>query len=129
MHKSQTILLVDDDIDDHEFFGIAISRINNDIKILKAENGQQAIELLEKIDQLPDYVFLDLNMPAVDGKQFLRLVKNHPRFNNLYIVMYTTSSNQEDVKETLALGAKNYITKPDTIEEIVAKISALINKQ
>src|SRR5690349_5781419 len=113
MYQSRTILLVDDDVDDHEFFGIALSRINNKIALLKAENGQQALSLLEEIEKLPDFVFLDLNMPAVDGKQFLRLIKNHPRFTELHIVMYTTSSNEDDVKETLQLGAKQYITKPD----------------
>jgi CheY-like chemotaxis protein len=125
--NTPTILLVDDDIDDHEFFGIAISRINDRIKLLKAENGQQALTLLQGAEELPDFVFLDLNMPAVDGKQFLRLIKDDPKFSLLTVVMYTTSSNEEDVKETLQLGAKHYITKPDTIEEIVQKISALIN--
>lgn len=125
--KSPTILLVDDDIDDHEFFGLAISRINNNIRLLKAENGQQALHLLKKAEELPDFVFLDLNMPAVDGKQFLKLIKEDPRFLELRIVMYTTSANEDDVKETLQLGAKHYITKPDTIEEIVQKISLLLN--
>ncbi len=124
--KSPTILLVDDDVDDHEFFGIAISRINNNITLLKAENGQQALQLLQRTEKLPDYVFLDLNMPAVDGKQFLRLIKADPKFLDLHVVMYTTSSNEDDVQETLQLGAKHYITKPDTIDEIVQKVSSLL---
>lgn len=126
MRKSQTILLVDDDIDDHEFFGIAINKIDNNIRLLQAQNGQQAITLLENIDYLPDFVFLDLNMPALDGKQFLRLIKKDPKFTTLNVVMYTTSSNEDDVKETIQLGAKHFITKPNTIEEIVQKISSLI---
>lgn len=126
MQFNQTILLVDDDIDDHEFFGIALSKINKDIKLLKAENGQQALKLLNEIEALPDYVFLDLNMPAVDGKQFLRLIKDHPKYVELNILMYTTSSSEDDVKETLQLGAKQFITKPDTIEEIVNTLSGIL---
>lgn len=126
MQNPQTILLVDDDIDDHEFFGMAVSRINESIKILKAENGQQAINLLLDIEQLPDLVFLDLNMPAVDGKQFLRLIKDEPKLANLHVIVYTTSSSEEDVKETLQLGAKHYITKPDNITDIIKTLSAIL---
>lgn len=126
MQNPQTILLVDDDIDDHEFFGMAVSRINESIKILKAENGQQAINLLLDIEQLPDLVFLDLNMPAVDGKQFLRLIKEEPKLADLHVIVYTTSSSEEDVKETLQLGAKHYITKPDNITDIIKTLSAIL---
>lgn len=127
MHLNRTILLVDDDVDDHEFFGIALSRVNNRFNLLKAENGQQAIQLLASIEKLPDFVFLDLNMPAVDGKQFLRLVKNHPKLNDLHIVIYTTSSNEDDVRETMQLGARKFITKPDTIDEIVKTLSSILD--
>jgi CheY-like chemotaxis protein len=127
MQTPHTILLVDDDIDDHEFFSIAISKLNENMQLLKAENGQQAFSLLQSIEQLPDFVFLDLNMPAVDGKQFLRMIKEEPKFSDLYVVVYTTSSNEDDVKETMALGAKHYITKPDNINEIVHKLSFLLS--
>jgi CheY-like chemotaxis protein len=128
MQYSQTILLVDDDIDDHEFFSIALNRINDKIRLLKAENGQHALKLLEEVETLPDFVFLDINMPAIDGKQFLRLVKTRPELIGLHIIMYTTSSSEHDKEETLQLGAKQFITKPDTIEEIVKKISYILKK-
>ncbi len=127
MQQNQTILLVDDDVDDHEFFGLALGKISNSITLLKAENGKAALELLENTQPLPDYIFLDLNMPAIDGKQFLKLIKKHPKFVELNVVMYTTSANEDDIKETLALGAKHFLTKPDTIDDIAAKVAVIIS--
>jgi CheY-like chemotaxis protein len=74
------VLYVDDDIEDQEIFCEAIKVIDSSIDCLRANDGQQAIDILSKRTQLPDYILTDINMPFLDGKGLLRYLKTHSRY-------------------------------------------------
>ena len=82
------------------------------------------MEAMDKLNQdfKPDFIFLDLNMPRMNGRQCLTELKKQPGLCNIPVVIYTTSSENRDREETLALGAAAFITKPSGIEELIQSL-------
>lgn len=123
------VLIVDDDADDRELFCEAVQEIDETIQCITASNGEAALKLLdnEKKDRpLPDYIFLDLNMPRLNGKQCLALIKSSPELQHIPIIIYTTSKLKEDVTETKRLGASYFITKPSKQKDLKKIISLVL---
>lgn len=110
--------LIDDDIDDHEIFDLALNNLNLNVECRFATNGKAGMELL-KADQTftPDIIFLDLNMPVMGGKEFLSLIKQS-EFKNIPVFIYSTSDEEVFRKETAALGAAGYIVKTSTLSAL-----------
>ena len=107
------ILLVDDDDDDRELFRGAIEDIDPTIECIEANDGEKALELLlSDKKQRPDFIFLDLNMPRVNGFQCLKELKNNDNLKSIPVIIYTTSQRNEDKIKTRKMGAAYYITKP-----------------
>jgi len=127
MFKEIKILLIDDDEDDRDFFQFALEDLNNNITFASAESGYEAFELLQK-DKLPDYIFLDLNMPGMSGRECLIELKNNHSFNSIPVVIFSTSSDPRDVEETKKLGAIDFITKPSKTSDLVNALSHFISK-
>ncbi len=121
------ILVVDDDPDDIELFLEAVGEVDNTIECMTAENGEEALRLLKsKTSQRPDFIFLDLNMPRLNGKQLLAYLKNKTAFSDIPVSILTTSKLKEDKEETQSLGALNFITKPEKFADLVRAISRVI---
>jgi CheY-like chemotaxis protein len=120
--KYNSILLVDDDPDDKELFFEALGQINRTVDCRYAHDGEEALHMLGDGLQ-PDIVFLDLNMPRLDGKEFLRRVASLRSFQQMPVVVYSTSSQQKDKQEALALGATDYIVKPSNQSDLYSVIS------
>ena len=106
-------LVIDDDSDDRELFSEALASVDPAIVCDQATDGAEALKRLtsEEIDQ-PDIVFLDINMPVMNGWQFLTLLKSEDRYKNIPVIVYTTSSNLKDKLIADGLGALCFITKP-----------------
>ena len=121
-----TILLVDDDEDDQDIFKEAVSVIRSDITCLFAKDGEQGLTLLETLTALPQFIFLDVNMPRMDGKQFLKAVKAHPRFQTVPVVIYSTSNHKSELGEYFKMGASNFITKPSEFNLLVAYLKSVL---
>ena len=122
---AKTILIVDDDADDREMLEEAFRETEKDSVIHITENGKAAIAWLNKQQQLPDFIFLDLNMPQMDGLQCLKKIRKVERFKDIAVIIYTTSKQEEDKKAGLELGATAFITKPNTfkaLKKVVADI-------
>ena len=113
MTRIKVIFLVDDDVDDVEIFREALENINLDVECFTAINGQEALQKLTRGEVKPDMIFLDLNMPLMNGKQFLKEIKQKPDLNNIPVVILSTSSDPESILETTRLGASRFLTKPD----------------
>src|SRR5688572_12905215 len=109
-------ILIDDDQDDIEIFKLAIEQTGQHVKFQSARDGVRGLELLKSLTTDPDYVFLDLNMPNLDGKQTLVEIRKQNRFKDLPVIIYSTSSYINDIRETSRLGATGFITKPNNIE-------------
>lgn len=119
MPKVETIFLIDDDADDREVFAGALSSVNPTITLMTAVDGVDALQKLkENFPQLPDVIFLDLNMPKMNGKQLLKELKNDTHFKFIPVFIYSTSSNNEDKRDTMGNGAADFIVKPNSYGEL-----------
>lgn len=119
------VLYVENDAEDREIFSEAVKAINPSIACTFAYNGVEAVIRLHGTD-LPDYIFLDINMPIMDGRECLKVIKNNPRLLNIPVFIYSTSNDVEDIEECLKLGAKAYIVKPNTFEKLCKTLSSVI---
>lgn len=124
MKPIRTLFLVDDDTDEHELFGEALRTVSEDITLVTAINGLDAIRKLDSnAIATPDVIFLDLNMPKMNGIQFLEKIKASDNYASIPVHIYTTSSNPEHKAAALSLGATSFFTKPDSLTELCKTIS------
>jgi CheY-like chemotaxis protein len=126
--KPFTCFLVDDDIDDQEIFLTVMEEIAPGIRCVTALNGQEAMNMLTSGEVVPDLIFLDLNMPLMNGKQFLAACGQVDKCRHIPVIVLSTTSDKSNIEETFRLGAKDYITKPHKFSEwgtlIKEKLSA-----
>lgn len=119
MSKNNLVLLVDDDADDRELFADAIAEIDAKVKVLILESGKRLMDYLFAPDQnLPDILFLDINMPVKNGFECLEEIRAHETTKNLCVIMFSTSNGQYDVDKSYSLGADGYIQKPFSLAEM-----------
>jgi CheY-like chemotaxis protein len=123
MKKPKTILLIDDDEDDRWLFAEALSRTVTGVKCTTVSSGQDAIALLSADGaKFPDLILLDLNMPGMDGKKCLEIIKKTAGFKDIPVVVYSTSKNPKDRDETKLLGASDFIVKPSDYNDLCRMI-------
>ncbi|PZX58225.1 response regulator receiver domain-containing protein [Algoriphagus ratkowskyi] len=122
------IFLIDDDEDDQLFFKDALELINPLLQCDTAGNGKIALEKLKNNDSLPDLIFLDLNMPVMNGFEFLTEIKNKNHFNKIPIGIFTTSNIIDDIERTKNLGAKFFFTKPSDFKVLCIKLRNLLKE-
>jgi CheY-like chemotaxis protein len=108
-------MIVDDDKDDRMFFCHAVREIGPDWKCWEAKDGQNALDQLKKAERLPDFIFLDLNMPLMDGKECLAELKKNVHLCNIPVIIYSTSDYEADIRLTSELGAAHYLKKVSDI--------------
>jgi CheY-like chemotaxis protein len=126
MLQNQLLFLVDDDMDDHEIFKSALAKVDGDLTLLTATNGYEALDFLSTAGTLPDYIFVDLNMPRMDGLQFLKEIKQTDTLKNIPVIIYSTSSNPVDIAKTKQLGAISFVTKPSRFSDLCSYLQSLI---
>ena len=126
--KEHSILLVDDDPDDLLLLHEAFRHVGSDLTILEARDGIEAMRQLENLytsSTLPSLVILDINMPRLNGKETLEAIKANERLNAIPIVMFSTSSNEND--KTFFLQRKvEFITKPLDVESLFSIATKLL---
>ncbi|WP_057938548.1 response regulator [Algoriphagus resistens] len=120
-------LLIDDDPDDRMFFNIALKKVPFPIHYLSASDGRKGLDLLATSTHKPQYIFLDLNMPLLSGKQCLTRIRQIPGFENVPIVIFSTSSYHGDIEECQKLGASHFFTKVHKVQTLTDTISKLIS--
>lgn len=119
------VLFVDDDIDDREFFIDALSYVDSSIKCILVKDCEEALSMLNKTTVKPTYIFLDINMPEMDGKGCLRAIREDDALNNVKVVMYSNSSDQVLMEEYKALGATYFLVKPPTFKGLCDSLSVM----
>lgn len=121
-------MIIDDDEDDRRLFLEGLKDVDPSVKLLTAEGGMDAfLKLEEETQNLPDFIFLDLNMPTMTGQQVLAGLKNDELLKNIPVIIYTTSRNQNEKDETIKCGAVSWITKPQSMEELRTIISEMLS--
>jgi CheY-like chemotaxis protein len=115
--------LIDDDLDDQEVFAMAIGEVDTSMQVFFARDGIEALEkLVGQKTFIPDYIFIDLNMPRMGGKECLIEIKKISHLNHIPLVIYSTFSNEQYELELLKLGATEYIVKPKRISTLVQRL-------
>lgn len=92
------ILYAEDDYDDFESVKEAMEQLTNGYQLRHAQNGTQVQQYFEEGKQRPNLIVLDLNMPVMDGKEVLKWLKEQENFRDIPVMVFTTSSREEDVK-------------------------------
>lgn len=124
--KALNILLIEDDMIEVMKLNRTISTLKLNHKLIEANNGEEALKILEKKDELPDIILLDLNMPKISGIEFLTILKKDNVLKYLPTIILTTSNNQKDLLECYRLGIAGYVLKPLKYEEYTSKIEKLL---
>ena len=125
--KNLNILLIEDDMIEVMKLSRATNSLQLNHNIVEANNGEEALKLLEDKSNLPDIILLDLNMPKINGIEFLKILKSDDHLRYIPTIVLTTSSNQRDLLECYKIGIAGYVLKPLKYEDYVSKIEKLLS--
>ena len=125
--RKLNILLIEDDAIEVMKFNRTLSSKGLKHTIVEANNGVEALEILEKKDALPDIILLDLNMPKISGIEFLTILKADAVLKYLPTIILSTSNNYKDVLECYKIGIAGYVIKPLKYQDYVEKIDKLLS--
>jgi CheY-like chemotaxis protein len=127
-YDSLHILLADDDEDDRLFFKDAIEAVKVRTVLEMVNDGQQLMDYLNRDGVvLPHVIFLDLNMPRKSGMECLEEIRRDDKLKEIPVAIYSTSSSEKDIHDTLVKGANIYITKPNDFQKLKKVISQVIS--
>src|SRR5687767_15163990 len=110
------VLYAEDDPEDVDVFCEAVKTIDATIACIVARDGAEALEILENSIILPDFIFLDVNMPLLGGRECLMRIRGNKELRHLPVVIYTTSNRKNDIADFKQLGATHYVIKPNTFD-------------
>ena len=125
MTKAKRILLIDDDADDQLYFRDAVNDLSETLHCKVANNGVEAIEYM-KVPPPPDVIFLDLNMPVMNGYECLAYLKKEDRYKDIPVVIFTTSQNETDIDRSRKMGAELFFTKPSNFTTLCNKLGKIL---
>jgi CheY-like chemotaxis protein len=129
MKQNRPILLVEDDEVDRMLLQRALAALKITNRLDVANDGEEAIEFLRNCadDERPFIVFIDLNMPKMNGLEFLRVLKQDESLRMVPVVVLTTSKEQKDIRESFMLGVTGYMAKPVDYLQFVEVIKTVYN--
>lgn len=128
MINSKIVLLVDDDIEDQLFFKDAASKFMHEFTFPTVNNGKEALDYLQN-NLPPDMIFMDLNMPVINGIECLRRIKESDEHKHIPVVIFSTSNNPLDIHITRKIGASLFFHKPDNFGELCNKVDRLLGSE
>ncbi len=120
------VLNVDDDKDDSALFCEAMKEAAPEYTCLVADSTASALEILSDRQKIPDYIFLDINMPKMNGLECLKLIKNNKALNRIRVVMYSTTADPSELKECRKLGAL-FLPKTNRYRTLVKNLAEILN--
>lgn len=119
------ILIVDDDAEDIELFGQAVNEVDPSITCVEAYNGLEALKVLKRNSFLPDFIFLDINMPLMNGRRCLEEIKKDDVYRSIPVIIYSTTSDERQIQECRELGA-DFLTKPDSFDVLITSLRQIL---
>ena len=120
------VLLVDDDNEDQEIFIQQLARYYPGIEVISAYNGKDALRMLSK--SKPNYIFLDINMPGMNGMDVLKKIKEIHTTKDIPVFMYSTSDGFNSKPTAFDLGVMQYFRKPDSEHGFQRMFSEVFNR-
>lgn len=127
MAEIKTILLVDDDFEDQEIFEDVINELNKLVKCICVDTAEDALQTLKNTPKKPDIIFLDLNLPFMNGFDCLSQIKRQHDLQNIPVIVYSTSSRETDRQKAIELGANDYLIKANTFSELKRMLANVID--
>ena len=121
------ILLIDDDVDDQEIFLTALAEVTHSVTFTALSSAVDALSQLINRHVVPDLIFLDLNMPVMTGQQFLGEIKKQDELMHIPVIVLSTTSHQPTIEHTKALGAIDFITKPDKFNDLINVLKSIMH--
>lgn len=130
MKENMRLFIIDDDEDDRKLFIESAKEVDEAITCFTASDGQEALKILKDEEfSLPDYIFLDLRMPRISGKQCLEEIRKDERLQHIPVFIYTTSRDVQDSIELKNMGAVHFISKPTNPDEIYYILSEVLSEE
>lgn len=120
------ILLIEDDAIEVMKFNRVLKSMNLNHKVIEAGNGEEALHILKDKHIVPDIIVLDLNMPKINGIEFLSILKADEVLKYIPAIILSTSNNHRDVMECYRIGIAGYLIKPLKYEEYTDRVKKLI---
>jgi len=120
------VMLADDDSDDTEMFFEAVEIAAPEVTCYSAVNGSALLKKIDALDKLPEIIFLDMNMPIMNGRQCLEVLKADTRYQKIPVVMISTSSHKGDVDTCLKAGALCYLVKPSDFTILIKLVKEIL---
>ncbi len=124
----QSVFVVDDDSDDLLFVKNAFEKVHNRIFLQTFPNGMELLKQLKSPSPLPSFILMDLNMPIISGIETLRVIRNTENLAHLNVIIFSTSNNPDEIRESLNAGASEFISKPFTANAYEAIAGELCRK-
>ena len=126
MRNSRPILLVEDDDTDALTTQRALKELQVPNELIRTTDGEEALEYLQdKDNETPGLILLDLNIPGMDGFEFLETIKADEELKRTPVVVLTTSESDENVDASFGLGAAGYLVKPVNYKQFVESMKTL----
>jgi len=129
MKENSTILLVDDSKSDRVLFRQVLNLLDQSVICIEADSGKAALDYLSGDEQPPDYIFLDVSMPGMDGIECLREIKKIKKAKHIPVFMYSSSHVSSYKEAALALGAQACISKSLDLFETCEEIASFIQEE
>lgn len=111
MSKIKVCLLVEDDPEDQEMFIEAVHRISPNIGCYAVSNGEEALSTLINEDLVPDYIFTDINMPRMDGLEFMKALRTMEKFKSIPVIVFSSDTSDGTIQKVKELGARAIYSK------------------
>jgi CheY-like chemotaxis protein len=126
MKDTFTVILVDDDDDEHQFFREIFATLEKPVDFHSLYNGKELINHFSENKVIPDLLFMDINMPMINGFAALKHIKSLEQLQLFPVVIYSTSENPEDIKNAYALGADLYCIKIASMRTLSNRIKLIL---
>jgi len=125
----RNILLIDDDGDDADVFIEAINSLDKNVTCLAETNPVNALEFLKNAKILPDLIFLDCNMPVLNGNEFIEKMRAVEKLKPIPVIVYSSYSETAAAQLSIIHDAQRYISKPNTFAELAAMLKNILEEQ
>jgi PleD family two-component response regulator len=122
---SKLVLLIDDDEDEEHIFKEALKKLHSSYKCMYIQDAEHGLKSLNWL--LPDYIFVDINMPKIDGFECLLQIKKLKKLKNVPVILYSTGANSSVKTKALELGAADCIAKTNSITSLAEKLYNILS--
>lgn len=124
--SSSAVWIIDDDPDDQLLLKSAFQQVSPSLSVKTFSDGEELVEIVDELDQVPSLLVMDLNMPRVNGFEALQVIRKTYSQETLPVIILTTSSDYSDQQRSLTLGANQFFTKPVTFGELANLVRNLV---